>query len=138
MKKNHHQGSATKAPASLNDLCANFPERCPACGEIHTTLLDHHQSATPDNPFQISRNITDHGELRIEARFRCGCGHETKTSTPERRDHSEKGIKRRKTFDELMAIMMAKGIKKGQAKMELLKVVRGEESYLISKVLHPR
>lgn len=124
----HHQAR------SLLDLCANFPERCPACGEVHQTLLNHHKAKQPEHPFEIPAPGSKSEKHAFETSIKCGCGHETRVLTQERRDNSEAGKKQRKQFDEMLAILLARGIKKSQAKDELRKNIRGENSELVNRI----
>ena len=52
----------------------------------------------------------------------------------DRRDVSEKGLKRRELFGKLLSMLIDKGVQSEIARNELLKVTRGETSQLLSKM----
>lgn len=52
----------------------------------------------------------------------------------DKRDLSANGIKRRKKFDELINLLKKNNIDEVTARNELLKVLRGEKSEILSKI----
>ena len=52
----------------------------------------------------------------------------------DRRDLSEAGIQRREKFEKLLGLLEDKRIDRHIARMELLKIMRGEKSELLAKI----
>ena len=118
-----------------------FPKKCRNCGRIFKTA-EQFLSETQDisaSRSGLKEAEYDDGTKIVEAFRNCPCGSTLMDFFSDRRDLSEAGIQRRKRFEELLGFLDDKGIDRNTARMELLKIMRGEKSEILAKfVRRPR
>jgi hypothetical protein len=110
-----------------------FPKHCPTCGrqfESAQQFIENTHSIRSDKS-GLKQSFDDGDNTIVEMYRNCPCGSTLMDFFSDRRDQSEKGIQRRKKFDELMDYLIAKGWKAGQARKELLKALHGEKNELV-------
>lgn len=120
--------------SGLQELAASaFPKRCPACGRSYRNAADYvAQTLLVGNGSSgLKQSIDDDGQVIVELFRNCVCGSTLMDSFRNRRDCSEAGLRRRARFAEVLATLVAQGIERSQARMELLKVLRGEPSPIL-------
>lgn len=119
---------------------ASFPKRCPTCGRTFETAADFVMQTQPVRADHsgVKAAQDDNGVALLELYRNCPCGSTLMDFFSERRDTSEKGLLRRKRFDELHAYLVANGVDKALARAELLKAMRGQPSELLKSIKPPQ
>jgi tRNA G37 N-methylase Trm5 len=111
---------------------SDFPKKCPSCGAIYENEEDFiAKTKELGNSTGLKQSKDDNSEEMVELFRNCICGSTLMNYFQNRRDQSERGKKRRETFDKVMKILQEKGVSEGHARQELLKVVYGGKSTLI-------
>ena len=119
---------------------ASFPKRCPTCGRTFETAAEFVAQTQPVRADHsgVKASQSDNGVAMLELYRNCPCGSTLMDFFSERRDVSDKGLLRRKRFEELHAYLVTTGVDKVLARSELLKVMRGEPSELLKKIAPPQ
>jgi len=116
-----------------------FPKKCTNCGRLFVSaeqfLLETQDINASTTGLKQSEG--DDGSKIIEVFRNCPCGSTLMEFFNDRRDTSEAGIKRRGKFEELMSFLQNNNLDKTTARMELIKVLRGEKSEILSKMRPP-
>ena len=114
---------------------ASFPKRCANCGAEYATVEDYIRKTEDIRGLSGLKKSFDDDDNPIVELFRnCACGSTLMDCFNDRRDITDSGLKRRKLFGKLMAMLEGKGLETGVAREELLKVLRGEESELLQSM----
>ena len=125
----------------LEDLTdSTFPKHCPCCGKVFDTKDAFIEATTPvrDTSLQQGSGLFTLDDDRSESvsMFRnCTCGSTLMAEFHSRRDHSQHGHDRRQRFDELLTMLMHRGMSHQAARAELLRVLKGQSSSRISELL---
>ena len=82
--------------------------------------------------------LEEDGSAIVEVFRNCPCGSTLMDAFNDRRDMSERGNKRRQHFSRMMDYLSEKGIEKEISRIELLKVLRGEKSAILSTIPPPK
>lgn len=122
--------------AGLKALTATtFPKTCATCGETYNSEEDFWEkthSVGGQTGLKISKDEEDRPIVEL---FRnCRCGSTLMDCFNDRRDTSEKGLKRRELFGKLIDMLKTKGMDPNRARSELLKMINGEKSALLEKM----
>jgi len=115
-----------------------FPKKCVSCGRIFESANDF-LTETQDIPTaksSLKESEEEDGSIVVEVFRNCPCGSTLMDFFSDRRDFSDKGIQRRNKFEELIQFLGSKGIDKNIARIELLKVLQGKKSEILSAI-HP-
>lgn len=123
--------------AGLQELAATtFPKRCAVCGRSYRDVDDYiaQTQRVPGGRSGLKQSLDDDGRIIVELFRNCVCGSTLMDCFSDRRDNSERGIKRRNRFAELIDSLVAKGVEREVARGELLKVLRGERSTILRPV----
>jgi len=113
-----------------------FPKKCSNCGRIYKTAEDYIRETEPVHrgsglqSFEYSKD----GHPIVHLYRNCVCGSTLLTFFNDRRDKSEQGLKYRAMFDQLLQKIVGKGLESKNARLELLKVMRGEQSEALAKL----
>ncbi|OZG71143.1 hypothetical protein BTA51_22465 [Hahella sp. CCB-MM4] len=124
--------------SGLRSLAAySFPKRCVCCGRVYQNIEEF---VTQTVPCGLSgsgfKEVTEEdGEVVVEVFRNCACGSSLMEFCGDRRGHSDDSRKLRDRFDELVVMLQDKGIAVETAKVELRKLVNGQESVLLSTYL---
>lgn len=122
--------------SGLHELAASsFPKSCNTCGRVFNTA-EEFLKETQDLPSArscIKQAVEDDGSTLLEVFRNCTCGSTLMDEFSERRDLSEKGLKRRAIFERMLEILISKGIDFETAKAELKKAAHGRRSELIEQ-----
>ncbi|MCF8151646.1 MAG: hypothetical protein K9J80_12955 [Sulfuritalea sp.] len=149
MTKDQPHSTATPAPADqasafdpefFRGLCemeeTTFPKQCRTCGQVYQDSRDFIARTVGIGPRKgVKTSLDDDGSPVLEFFRNCVCGSTLHGLYAERRDSSEKGLKRRVKFDELMKRLEDHGFAYDVARNELLKLLRGQESELLAPFL---
>ncbi len=123
----------------LQDLAKTaFPKKCRNCGRIYhdadafiaeTKLLKKQQG-------KLQKNETQNAVMDVDLYRNCPCGSTLLDIFNNRRDISENGINRRNHFDKLMTMVESQyNVDRDTAREELLKIMKGEKSDVITHII---
>lgn len=127
----------------INDLYANlsalsksaFPKHCNNCGRVFESEADFIQkTSTLHNHSGLKASLDDDDQPILELFRNCVCGSTLMDFFSERRDLSEKGIRRRETFGKLLEMLEEKGLPRDEARQELLNFMKGQHSPFLEKL----
>ncbi len=116
-----------------------FPKQCANCGRLFETV-DQFLKETEDIRPTVTglKEATEEDGSKIVEVFRnCTCGSTLMEFCGDRRDFSEAGLKRRERFEELLTFLESHDIDKSIARVELIKVMNGGKSDILSKITPP-
>ena len=114
---------------------SSFPKRCNTCGRDYpnvdsfiaeTEALQGHSG--------LKAAMDDEGDSMVELFRNCVCGSTLLDFFNDRRDLTDEGARRRANFGEVLGYLEARGIPHHQARLELLKVMQGENSQVLSEL----
>ena len=108
-----------------------FPKQCPGCSKVYAGLEQLLQETQPvDSPTGLKQP----SDVALVALIRrCGCGAVIEEFCDDRRSQDALSIKRRELFERLLGLLLDSGMPETTAKQELLKVMKGENSELLTK-----
>ena len=118
---------------------SSFPKKCVNCGRIYESeaqFLLETKNISPSTT-GLKQSEDDDGKKIIEVFRNCSCGSTLMDFFSNRRDFSEAGTKRREKFQELMDFLCENGLDRKTARTELIKVMHGEKSEILSKISPP-
>jgi hypothetical protein len=109
---------------------SSFPKRCRNCGRSYATAAEFATATSALSPDRsgLKQTCDEDGKPIIELFRNCVCGSTLMDGFHNRRDLSPAGCKRRQCFDELLRLIQERGIDSAVARMELLKLMRGQKS----------
>ncbi|AXS78618.1 oxidoreductase [Dechloromonas sp. HYN0024] len=115
-----------------------FPKRCRCCNRVFADVADYvmQTEAMPNGRRSLKQSFDDDGTVIVDLYRNCPCGSTLMDSFSDRRNATPQGEARRVRFDELMAYLVGRGLAANNARLELLKFLRGEPSELLSTI-HP-
>ena len=126
----------------LRDLVdSTFPKTCPKCGKVYPSkdAFLTETIAVRDITLEDRSGLfcLEGGpvETAVGLFRNCTCGTTIMANFQDRRDRSGSGRIRRKRFAALMDMLVEKGMPRYDARRELLKVLHGDSSALISALL---
>jgi hypothetical protein len=133
MNDNSKTTELFKGLKALSD--ASFPKRCANCGAEYESVKDYVQK-TQDVSGQsgLKKGYDDDGKPIVELFRNCVCGSTLMDCFNDRRQATEAGIKRRMLFDKLLKDLQQEGLKASSAREQLLKVLRGEHSEVLTRI----
>lgn len=122
--------------AGLKALSAStFPKTCKNCGVAYKSVEDFWKKTDAVRGKTGLKISLDENDRPIVELFRnCRCGSTLMDCFNDRRDTSEKGLKRRELFGKLLTMLGRKGLDGAKARIELLKMMRGEKSPVLEKM----
>jgi hypothetical protein len=114
---------------------SSFPKKCTSCGEVYLSS-EQFVSKTDDisGKSGLKTGQNDSGGHIVELFRNCICGSTLMEFFNDRRDINEAGLKRRKLFGRLMAILGKKGLPADLARAELLRLINGEYSRVLERM----
>ncbi|MBI5451000.1 MAG: oxidoreductase [Gammaproteobacteria bacterium] len=115
----------------------SFPKKCANCGQTYETADQFlaETQALRASTSGLKESEEEDGTKIIEVFRNCQCGSTMMEFFGDRRDLSEKGLQRRQKFEEIMDFLDKNGLDRQVARAELLKVMRGEKSDTLSKMI---
>lgn len=116
---------------------STFPKRCATCGRSYATAAEFAiaTSALSADRSGFKQTYDEDGKPIVELFRNCVCGSTLMSDFHDRRDWSPGGGKRRQRFDELLRLLQERGIDGAVARAELLKLMRGQKSELLGRLL---
>ncbi|WP_053981948.1 hypothetical protein [Marinagarivorans algicola] len=134
-----HTPQAINDPKLFAGLTAlaesSFPKTCNTCGRNYPdveSFISQTQGLIGHSGLKASTGDT--GAPLVELFRNCVCGSTLLDLFNDRRDISNEGIERRLRFDQLLRYLEARNIPRLQARSEILKVLHGEGSKLLSQL----
>jgi hypothetical protein len=124
---------------SLSDQA--FPKRCPRCGRHFATAAEFiHCTQMVRTGESGLKSVRDESDRPMVELFRnCPCGSTLMDRFDDRRDLSDPGLRRRKLFGQLLQLLENRGMSAELARVELLKLLRGEPSTTLAGLgIEPR
>ena len=120
--------------ANLKDITeTTFPKTCSTCGATYQNCADFlvKTNMVYGGKSGLKVSLDDNDQPIIELYRNCSCGSTLMNFFSDRRDNSDKGNKRREAFERLLVQLEQKGVTRKEARLELLKLLKGEESELL-------
>ncbi|WP_137937396.1 oxidoreductase [Chitinivorax sp. B] len=116
-----------------------FPKRCANCGHVFETPESflRETRAIREGQTGLKQSWDDDDMVIVEAYRNCICGSTLMDFFTDRRDVSESGLKRRARFQQLIEYLAGQGITSERARLELLRVLRGEKSEILRSIRPP-
>lgn len=126
--------------AGLQSLVASaFPKQCKMCGRVYSSPQDFAvRTDAISGRVGFKAAVEEDGSRVLELFRNCECGSTLMDVFRDRRDTSEAGLKRRQTFEQLLQKLNAKGVARDVARRELLKVMQGDKSELLDRLVRNR
>lgn len=122
-------GSSDKVNQILQGLSeladSPFPKECASCGKLYDSL-DQFLNET-----QAGEEQNDQSGSVLISRL-CQCQQPISVQFEDRRAKGELATKRRELFQHLLDVLTENGMPQGMAKAEIIKVMRGERSSLLT------
>lgn len=124
----------------LKELTASsFPKKCRTCGRVFVSaeqfFLETQDIRT--SPTCLKQSEDDDGSKIVDVFRNCPCGSTLMESFNNRRDLSAAGIEMRRKFESLLGRLEEKNLDRRVARTELIKLLRGEKSEILSKLRKP-
>jgi hypothetical protein len=116
---------------------AAFPRKCRNCGRVFESMeifLGETESISNLSGLKAAED-DDGGEI-VELFRNCVCGSTLLELCRDRRDNSEQGAQLRDKFGVLLVELMSRGLSREVARAELLKLVNGQRSELLTRLIN--
>ncbi|GLQ31768.1 oxidoreductase [Litoribrevibacter albus] len=114
----------------------SFPKKCSVCGKVyHSSQQFFAETSPPAVSNKSLKSSEEDGEVVVEAFRNCQCGSTLMDVFSNRRDTSEKGMLRRKKFEQVLHMLTEQGLEPGQAKQKLQQFLRTGESSVIQEAI---
>lgn len=115
-----------------------FPKRCRNCGREYASAAEFIAvtQAPRANCSGLKHSLDDDDNPIVDLFRNCECGSTLMESFSDRRDVSEAGIKRRQNFEQILGELLAQGVAREVAYVELIKFMRGEPHDLLHLARH--
>lgn len=115
----------------------SFPKKCATCGKVYHSSAQFFKETTPPamSSKSLKSSFDDEIGTVVEAYRNCSCGSTLMDVFSDRRDASEKGVKRREKFDRVLTMFVEKGMERQEVKSELLKFIRTGQSTFFDRHL---
>lgn len=114
---------------------SSFPKQCSNCKTVYHDVKDFLvQTKDINGRSGLKQSNDDDGGNIVELYRNCSCGSTLLTFFGDRRDNSEAGIQRRETFGQLLDKLIAHNVQRDVARIELLKILRGQQSDYLNKL----
>ena len=116
-----------------------FPKRCANCGRIYESEEQFLLETQEIHPTKtgLKQSEDDDGAKIVEVFRNCSCGSTLMDFFSSRRDFSKAGEKRREKFQQLLDYLCVNGLDREIARTELIRVMHGEKSEILSKISPP-
>ncbi|MCP4745094.1 MAG: oxidoreductase [Desulfobacteraceae bacterium] len=112
-----------------------FPKRCAVCGAVYDSVKDYIlKTEDVAGKSGLKSSLDDEDNDIVELFRNCSCGSTLMDCFSNRRDASSRGQKQRELFGSLMEKLHQKGLPLRQARLELLKLLHGEQSSVLESM----
>lgn len=119
-----------------------FPKKCTVCGKTYQTaeqFLTETQNM-PNGRSSLKQALEEDGTAIVEVFRNCRCGSTLMDEFNSRRDNTNPGQEKRAEFDKLVLILQNQHVPVEIARIEILKLFKGEKSetldYLLKNATH--
>jgi hypothetical protein len=118
---------------------SSFPKQCNNCGQVFETAEDFIRNTKKLQPETsgLKQSYDDDDSVIVELYRNCECGSTLLDFFTDRRDISSQGLERRRKFGELLGKLTESGLSEVIARVELIKVLRGEVSDILQDMVLP-
>lgn len=109
-----------------------FPKTCRMCNRVYASSEEYVRSTLAiagKSGFKSAEE--EDGSVVVELFRNCECGSTLMDVFHDRRDTSEQGRARREKFGVVLEQLVRRGVEPSVARLEMLKVLRGESSKLL-------
>lgn len=116
-----------------------FPKVCNCCGRVYASAAAYlvETRAMMQGARSLKSSRDDDGSVIVEVFRNCVCGSTLLSEFANRRDTSPQGEERRERFERLLALLMQRGLARGEAHAELLREIRGHGSEVVRDLMPP-
>ena len=122
--------------SGLQQLAAgSFPRSCPTCGRVYETFEQFLRDTVPLQRHSGLKEVEEEDSIAVEVYRNCVCGSTLMDLAQDRRDESETGRQRRSRFEQVKATLIQRGLDSDTAHAELRRLMHGERSPLIERLL---
>lgn len=113
-----------------------FPKRCATCGKVYADANEFFCESTALGGGKSGlKSSFDDNDLPVVELFRnCVCGSTLLDFFSDRRDTTERGLKRRAVFESVLKLLESRNVSREAGRLELLKVMRGGSSELLESL----
>jgi hypothetical protein len=114
---------------------SSFPKRCGNCGRMYATseqYLKETENVGRDSGLKATYDDEEDKPV-LEVYRNCVCGSTLMDFFSDRRDLSERGLKRREIFQKVLDFLAERGIPAQVGREELLKFMKSGESDILAK-----
>ncbi|MGX5172998.1 oxidoreductase [Aliikangiella sp. IMCC44653] len=116
------------------ESCA-FPKKCQTCGKVFNSVEEYTaETVEIRGTTGLKASEDDDGSTVLELYRNCPCGSTLLDFFADRRDVTEKGLKRRKAFDTVLEHLVELGIEREEGRSELKYYMRHKKSELFEKL----
>lgn len=113
----------------------SFPKKCETCGKVYDSPEDFTaQTEHINGKSGLKSTEGDEGETILELFRNCTCGSTLLDFFADRRDMSERGEHRRKSFDTVLNHLIEQGVEREVARTELIYYMKHKKSELLEKL----
>lgn len=111
----------------LQELGAgSFPRKCNSCGREYRDAREWLEHTIPvPRGSGLKSGMGEHEAVVVELFRNCRCGSTLMEPFCDRRDTSESGERRRQVFDRVVETLVANGLTRDEARLEVLGALRG-------------
>ncbi|MEH6626206.1 MAG: oxidoreductase [Motiliproteus sp.] len=109
-----------------------FPKECDGCGAVYENIEQFVELTNPVDSDTGLKSRDEQGSADVEMVRQCNCGQSLCAVCEDRRSCNPMALKRRDLFEHLLGILTEGGMPRKMAKSEILKVMRGEPSQLLT------
>lgn len=112
-----------------------FPKRCSSCGRVFGTADQFiRETERVRGQSGLKQSLDDEEAVVLELYRNCPCGSTLMDVFGDRRDLSHLGQERRDRFARVLQTVLGLGMGEVEARVELLKVLRGESSAALERL----
>lgn len=120
--------------SGLRELGASaFPKRCRGCGREYASAAEFIAATRPmdGEGSGLKQSWDDDGQQIVDLFRNCACGSTLMESFNDRRDLSAAGSERRQHFEGMLGLLVAQGVVRSIACVELRKFLHGQAHGLL-------
>jgi hypothetical protein len=109
----------------------SFPKKCANCGREYQSVEEY--ILETEGLEKGIKAVEDEGEYFLEMYRNCVCGSTLMDFFQDRRDVSERGLKRRAAFGKVLDALVERGFERDIVRQELLKLLRRQPTDFFEK-----
>lgn len=114
----------------------NFPKTCQTCGRVYRDFAQFLRETRPLERHSGLKEVEEEESITaVEVYRNCVCGSTLMDLARDRRNESQNSAPGRDQFEAMVQMLMQRGLEPGLARSELRKLMRGEVSPAIDRLL---